>query len=194
MNGFVENLRIAIQGIRSNRLRSILTTLGVLIGVGSVILLLAVGNGSSQNIQNQINKLGTNFLTISPGANPFGSLFGRGARIGTQSQAAKLTAQDVSALEDKNQAPDIATVSPVVNASATCVNGLQSHAPAQFVGTVPAYEAARNYSIAEGQFFSSADVSQHDNVIVLGQTVATDLFPGQVPVGQSLACGRARFP
>ncbi|HUY85549.1 MAG TPA: ABC transporter permease [Acidimicrobiales bacterium] len=200
MSALIENLRIALQGIVANRLRAVLTTLGVLIGVASVILLLAVGNGSSQQIQQSINKLGTNFLTISPGSNGFGALAatlglgGRfGARIGTQSSAAQLTMADVSALSNHKQAPDIQSVAPVVNASETCVAGAYSYQPSTFVGTTPAYQNARGYTMASGQFISSNDVNTRAPVVDIGQTVATSLFPGANPVGQSLQCGRTTF-
>lgn len=192
-----ENLYIALQGIAANRLRAALTTLGVLIGVASVILLLAVGNGSSQQIQQSINQLGTNFLTISPGTNGFGALaatLGIGgrfaARIGTRSSSQDLTMADVTALENRKQAPDIKSVAPVVNASVTCAIGDYSYSPSSFVGTTPAYQQARGYSMAAGQFISSQDVTDRLPVIDIGQTVAAELFPGQNPVGQSLQCGR----
>ncbi len=200
ISSIFENLVIAMQGIAANRLRAILTTLGVLIGVASVILLLAVGNGSSQQIQQSINQLGTNFLTISPGSNGFGALaatLGIGgrfaARIGTQSSSQELTMQDVAALENKKQAPDIKSVAPVVNASATCVTGDYSYSPSTFVGTTPAYEQARGYSMAAGQFVSSEDVTTRLPVIDIGQTVSAELFPGQNPIGQTLQCGRTSF-
>ena len=109
-----DNFRIALGGIASNKLRSALTVLGVLIGVAAVVILVAVGTGSSKAVADQINRLGTNTLTVS-GTGRFG---GR-STTGTQSQASSLTIADVRLLEDKNNAPDVLSVSPVSSTSVT---------------------------------------------------------------------------
>src|SRR5579872_7139520 len=101
-----ENIRIAVQGILSNKLRAMLTMLGILIGVGAVILVVAVGNGSSKQVESRLSALGTNTLTVFSGGG-----FGRGGRRnGTQSVRVTLTSQDVSAIADKNNAPDVQAV------------------------------------------------------------------------------------
>ncbi len=105
-----DNIGGAVRGLSANKLRSALTVLGILIGVGAVIILVAVGNGSSQAVQNRIKALGTNTITIINRGR-----FGAGpATTGTQSRASTITAADVQKLEDPNQAPDILSVSPVV--------------------------------------------------------------------------------
>ena len=102
-----ESFRIAMQGLSGNRLRSALTMLGILIGVGSVIVLVAVGNGSSIAVQKQIEGLGTNTLVVSQIRGGFGGGGGGRATNGTQSSVSQLTTKDVTALSDKTQAPDL---------------------------------------------------------------------------------------
>ena len=112
---FGDNIGAALRGLSANKLRSALTVLGILIGVGAVIILVAVGTGSSQAVQNRIKLLGTNTITVINRGR-----FGRGpATGGTQTRASTITQADVSQLQDPAQAPDIATVSPVVTATET---------------------------------------------------------------------------
>ena len=137
---------IAWRGATANKLRSALTVLGVLIGVAAVIILLAVGTGSSQAVQNRIKALGTNTITVLSRGR-----FGRGpATTGTQSQSANLTLKSVAAIEDPSQAPDVASVSPVVSTTATATYGAASYSTS-VIGTTPAYLPAEGYTIAAGQ-------------------------------------------
>ncbi|NUR57643.1 MAG: FtsX-like permease family protein [Catenulispora sp.] len=180
-----EVFRFAFAGLRANKLRSALTTLGILIGVGAVILLVAVGKGSGAQVQANINKLGTNLLTVSRQAGGFGQ---RAARnTGTQSSVSALTTADAQALVDPTNAPDVLTSSPVVTASPTATFSGATHQIAQLVGTVPAYFSATNWDLAEGSLITDDDVTGARKVIVIGQTVATDLFGTTMdPVGQRL--------
>jgi putative ABC transport system permease protein len=186
-----ESIRIALQGMLANRLRSALTMLGILIGVGSVILLVAVGNGSSKAVQKQIESLGTNTLVIfRQGA------FGRGGgqRVGTQSRRSFLTANDVKALQNKDAAPDLLAVAPSDNAQVTAASTSGStYSPGQFVGTTANYAQIRNYKVASGRFFNNEDTRLHAKVAVLGQTVVTNLFGNADPVGQNVKFSRATF-
>jgi putative ABC transport system permease protein len=187
-----ENIRIALSGLLHNPLRSFLTILGMLIGVGSVIMLVAVGTGSSQKVQKQIEGLGTNLLQISKQGG-FGGFGGR-ATTGTQSKAANLTAADVTALEDKTQNPDIVAVAPVTNAtSVTAVYQGASYSPSSFVGTTPSYEQIKDYDIQEGTFFTDADETQHNRVAVIGETVATNLFGNADPIGNNVQFNGASY-
>jgi len=182
-----ENFRIAIQGIRSNRLRSALTMLGILIGVAAVILLVAVGNGSSKSVQKQLQSLGTNILTVSRGG------FGRGGNTnGTQSVIVNLNAADVKALSDPINAPDIKSVSPVRNAtSVTASTGGNTYAPGTFQGVYPGYAEIKNDQVSVGRFFDQADQDAHANVVVLGTTVVQNLFGSATanPVGANVKFG-----
>jgi putative ABC transport system permease protein len=187
-----ENVAIAVRGIAANRLRSALTMLGILIGVGSVILLVAVGTGSSAAVKKQLDSLGTNTLTVFKSGG-FGGFGGR-SRTGTQSRQITLTAADVTALQDPVNAPDIAEVAPTVNASPTGTYQGSTYAPGRFIGTTANYAAITNNSVVEGGFFTAADVDQHHKVVVLGATVVTNLFgTGVNPVGDSVQFGNGTF-
>jgi putative ABC transport system permease protein len=187
-----ESIRIALSGILHNRMRSALTMLGMLIGVGSVIMLVAVGTGSSQKVAKQIEGLGTNLLQISKQGGPGG--FGGRATTGTQSKAANLTATDVTALEDKTQNPDIVAVAPVTTAtSVTAVYQGASYSPSSFVGTTPSYEQIKDYQVQEGAFFTAADETQHNRVAVIGETVATNLFGNADPIGNNVQFNGASY-
>jgi putative ABC transport system permease protein len=190
-----ESVRIALSGILHNRLRTALTMLGMLIGVGSVIMLVAVGTGSSRAVQKTIEGLGTNLLQISPQRGAFRAFGGGGARatLGTLSRGASLTAADVAALRDKTQNPDVVAVAPVANASVTAVYQGASYQPASFVGTTPEYEQIKDYQLAEGSFFTATDVTQHNRVAVIGETVASNLFGVADPIGDNVQFNGSNF-
>jgi putative ABC transport system permease protein len=183
----VETLRIAWGGIAANKLRSGLTILGMTIGVASVIVLIAVGNGSSQAVKSQIQSLGTNVLLVQSGA-------GRGGSGASSSSTVSLTKKDAEALQEPGKAPDVKSASPVVSAtSVKLVFNSTSYEPSTFTGTTPSYLTAHNYKVAEGKSFTSADVSSHERVAVIGQTVAEELFAGQSAVGQNMKVNGSNF-
>ncbi|WP_326556298.1 ABC transporter permease [Micromonospora sp. NBC_01796] len=177
---FFEILRFAVRGITVNKLRSALTMLGVLIGVGAVILLVAVGNGSAKQITDRIAALGSNTLTVQSTA-----------RGGSSSDA--ITVPTALALKDPVLAPDARSVSPVVNASATITYQGADHQVSQFVGTYPSYLGASNTSVATGAAFSDSDLAQGRRVVLIGQTVAAELFPGTDPLGAQVTVGGALY-
>ena len=184
-----ETLRTAWGGIATNKLRSGLTILGMTIGVASVIVLIAVGNGSSKAVQSRIQSLGTNVLIVLPS----GGGFRLGPRASTGASVS-LTKQDAEALQNPSLAPDVKSASPVVNAGGVkLVYGSSSYEPSSFVGTTPSYLGAHSYRIAEGSPFTSADVSAHRRVTVIGQTVAQELFSGQSAVGQNVKVNGSNF-
>jgi putative ABC transport system permease protein len=185
----LETLRIAWGGILANKLRSGLTILGMTIGVASVIILIAVGNGSSKAVEERIESLGTNVLLVESGAIRGGARFG-----GSSSSAVSLTKQDAAALQNHSEAPDVRSASPVVNATGvTLVFNGTSYEPGTFVGSTPSYLAAHGYHVQEGTAFTEADVARHARVAVIGQTVAEELFPGQAPVGQAMRANGVNF-
>ncbi|MCZ4099312.1 FtsX-like permease family protein [Streptomyces sp. So13.3] len=184
MNPF-ETLRFAFGGLAANKVRSALTMLGVLIGVAAVILLLAVGNGSSQAVKDSIEKLGTNSLTISSGAG-----FGGGR---SSSTVKPLTVADAKALADPAQAPSIQAVAPEVTTSQTALYQGTSHTVGQVVGTYPAYFEASNSKVVKGDYFSADDVLNSRKVAVIGATTATDLFGTASPIGRSVVLGGTPF-
>jgi putative ABC transport system permease protein len=183
-----ETLRIAWSGITANKLRSGLTILGMTIGVASVIVLIAVGNGSSKAVQSRIQSLGTNVLIVQSS----GGL--RGGARASSAATISLTKQDAEALQDPGLAPDVKSASPVVQASSVkLVAGSSSYEPSSFIGTTPSYLSAHSYKLAEGAAFTSEDVSRHRKVALIGQTVLQELFAGQSPVGQSIKVNGASF-
>jgi putative ABC transport system permease protein len=183
-----ETLRIAWSGITANKLRSGLTILGMTIGVASVIVLIAVGNGSSKAVQSRIQSLGTNVLVVMGSGG-----FRGGARASTTSTVS-LTKEDAEALQNPSLAPDVESASPVVNASsAQLVYNGSSYEPSSFVGTTPSYLTAHTYKLQEGASFTSADVSQHRHVAVIGQTVVQELFAGQNALGANIKVNGSNF-
>ncbi len=187
----IETVRVALAGLAANKLRSGLTILGLMIGVGSVIVLIAVGTGSSAAVTNQIDQLGSNVLLVS-GAPTLGGLFRGGGA--TASASTGLTVADANALVNPYQAPDVASSSPVVTAnSVTLTSGDTTYSPSSFVGTTTSYEAARSYTMAEGSWFTNADETNHARVMVVGPTVVSELFSGQDPVGQSVQVNGTNF-
>ncbi len=183
-----ETLRVAFGGLTANKLRSGLTILGLMIGVGSVIVLISVGTGSSDAVANQINALGSNILTVSA-APTLGGLFRGGASSSTQ-----LTVADADALQNRFQAPDVLTASPVVTAGdVTLTYGDTTYAPSTFAGTTPSYQQARDYTMATGSWFTKADVTNHSRVVVVGPTVVSELFGGQDPVGDTVGVNGTNY-
>jgi putative ABC transport system permease protein len=176
-----EALRLAWLGITGNRLRSALTMLGMLIGVGAVILLVAVGNGTSLQVQQQVQSLGSNLIYVFPSNATSGGVsqgFGTGQT---------LTQADVTALQDHSQAPDIVTAVPVANANGILTHGSQNwFAPT--TGTTQDFAQARNYEMASGAFFNAEEVLASARVAVIGQTVVTNLFGGDAngAIGQTI--------
>jgi putative ABC transport system permease protein len=166
-----ESIRMALRGIAANRMRSALTMLGILIGVGAVIILVAVGAGSAAKSRKALEALGSNTLTVSAGG------FGQGNRGGTQSRANQINDNDVKALLDKTQAPDIAAVVPIVNGTnvTASYNGA-SASVGQFMGTAPEYSAVRNAPVQAGTFITADDIENHAKVVVIGTTVAKNLL------------------
>ncbi len=176
----IETIRVAVGGLTANKLRTALTVLGLMIGVGSVIVLIAVGTGSSDAVEKQIDALGSNVLLVT--TTPTLGGLRRQATSSTQ-----LTLADADALGNQFEAPDVQSVSPVVSANGVTVTyDNTTYTPSSFVGTTPSYEQARSYSMAEGSWFTSADLSNHNRVLVVGPTVVSELFGGQDPVGDTV--------
>ncbi|KIR66578.1 MULTISPECIES: ABC transporter permease [Micromonospora] len=174
-----ETIRFALRGVAANKLRSALTMLGILIGVAAVILLVAVGNGSAQAVTSRIEALGTNTLTVT-GTN-------RGSGPGG------LTVEVADALADPVLAPGVRSVSPLATTSTTVTYEGAEHEVAQFVGTRPGWFAASNSPVAAGAAFTADDEAQARRVVVIGQTVADELFAGLDPVGRQVTAGGALF-
>ena len=206
---FRESSRFAVEGVTSNKLRSALTTLGILIGVAAVIILVAVGTGSSASVAASISRLGSNTLTISStsttgggrGGGPadFAALLGggtSGTTTGTKTKARQLTMDDARALTDTTRAPDVLGVAPVVSASGiVAAYAGASHTVGTFTGSTPAYLLIDNDSVTSGQAFSDADYDAHRRVALVGTTVAKDLAGGDGTsiVGQTVTFNGTQF-
>jgi putative ABC transport system permease protein len=178
---WLETLRTALEAMRSHRLRSLLTVLGIMIGIAAVILTVGLGEGAQQQISSQISALGTNLLTITPGSTTSSA----GIRGGLGS-ASTLTVGDADALESKTVAPDIGAVAPTVTESETLVAGT-SNWTTSVVGTNPQWLAVRSRSITEGRFIAGHDMTTRADVVVLGSTTAEELFGFRDPIGQTVS-------
>jgi putative ABC transport system permease protein len=177
---------IALSSLTANKLRTLLTALGVIIGVAAVVALMAIGTGSQQSITAAITANGANLLTVRPGATNAG---GVGGQVGS---AQTLTTEDAKALEDPQSVPAANLVSPEYNGFGQIVAGSQN-SNARITGAMPTYLAIHNLNLAEGNFISDDQVASNANVVVLGANIAATLFPGGDALGQSLRINRQSF-
>ncbi|MBR3677091.1 MAG: ABC transporter permease [Alphaproteobacteria bacterium] len=170
-------LKIAIRAIEANKMRSVLTSLGIIIGVAAVIILLSIGNGTQQSIQNEMRSMGTNLVMIRSGSSTSG-----GARMGRGSQPT-LKNGDADAIQEK--IPAIRLVAPVMNDSGQVVYGNANWATS-IVGTDNRYFQIKEWDLAYGRFFSNNDLRTANKVAILGQTVAKELFGDIDPLGKTI--------
>ncbi len=170
-------LRIAVDALSRNKARSLLTMLGIIIGVSSVIAMVSLGQGAQQQVQDQISSMGTNMLVVQSGSQRSGGVRGGAGTTTT------LTPEDFDAIA--REAESVAAVSPTVNASVTVIFGNQNWST-RGEGVAPGFLTNRNRTVAQGTFFTDADIKSAGRVAVLGETVADTLFPGSDPVGQTI--------
>jgi putative ABC transport system permease protein len=172
-----EVIRVALRALARNKMRTILTMLGIIIGVGAVICTVAIGQGAGQQVQQQIQSLGDNMIMIFSG-----SVNTAGVRMGSQATKT-LTVDDAQAI--LQHVPNIVAVSPVVFSSVQVVNGNQNwYTRAQ--GASPDLLQIRNWPVVSGSSFAQRDVDVASDVCVIGNTVAQQLFGDQDPVGQTI--------
>jgi putative ABC transport system permease protein len=178
---WLETLSTAWDAIRARRLRSILTMLGIVIGIASVILTVGLGQGAQNQVKEQISALGSNLLIVSPGSTTSSS----GVRGGFGSSTT-LTLQDSEAIANKTVAPDVEAVAPQSSSSAEVDYGTTNWTTS-LVGTTQSWESVRKRTMESGRFFTSAEVDDAAKVVVLGPDTASELFSGPVsPVGQTV--------
>jgi len=177
-------LKIASSSILKNKLRTLLTMLGIMIGVGAVIVMVAIGNGAQMQIKNQIGGLGTNLIIVMPGASTGGGV-NQGA--GTFN---RLTVADADKL--KRDGTLFNAVTPVVSTRTQAI-GPQGNWRTSINGVSTDFLTIRNWSVASGSFFQPNDVTAARKVAVLGATVANTLFPGVDPVGAQIQLGKVPF-
>jgi putative ABC transport system permease protein len=172
-------IRVAFRALVRNKMRAALTMLGIIIGVAAVIAMVSIGQGASASVQAQIESIGTNLLFVSAGAQNVG-----GVRSGTgDSGTNTLTVEDLDAI--KREVPSVSMVTPAINARSQLVAG-NSNWNTNVQGVSEQYPDVRKWSVASGAFFTDADVRTAARVIVIGQTIGDNLFPGTDPVGQTL--------
>jgi putative ABC transport system permease protein len=181
-----ETMEIALSSLSANKLRTLLTALGVIIGVAAVVALLAIGQGSQDSITAAITANGANLLTVRPGATNSG---GVGGQVGS---GQTLTTDDAKELSNPQNVPDASLVSPEYNGNGQLVAGSQN-TNARITGAAPAYLAVHNLKLAEGDFVTDDQVSSMANVAVLGANVAATLFPDGDALGQSLRINGQSF-
>lgn len=173
--GSIMNLSIAMRALRVNKMRSILTMLGIVIGVAAVIAMIAIGGGAQQRLQEQIASLGSNLLIVVPG-----SIIQSGARLGA-GNAQTLTEQDARAIT--TEIPDVAFAAPLTRSNAQVVFGNTNWAT-NINGVYNDYFDVREWNLAEGRFFDQGEITRFGKVAILGKTVSSQLFGEDNPVGQ----------
>ncbi len=177
--------KIAVSALLRNKLRAFLTMLGIIIGVASVIAMLAIGEGSKQSIQQQIAGMGLNMVSVFPGSQQRG-----GVQFGTASRES-LTENDVRAI--MNDCPDVLAVTPEVRGNGQVVYGSQNW-PTTIFGEDISYLQIRERTVASGRMFTDREVNTAAKVCLLGKTVADNLFgPGTDPVGQTIRFKKVPF-
>ncbi|MDT8902558.1 ABC transporter permease [Anaeroselena agilis] len=180
-----ESILIALEGLKANKLRSLLTMLGIIIGVSAVITMVSLGLGMQQKVQSSIASLGSSLLVITPGAAqaPGSVRMASGSNITLTNQDAKAIAREIGGI--RYIAPSVADSYQVVFGNQNWKTKVQ--------GTTGEFLAVRSYKIAAGKFFASGDESTRARVAVLGQTVAANLFGSASPVGKTIRIAQAPF-
>lgn len=178
-------LKIALRALANNKLRGFLTMLGIIIGVASVITMLAIGQGSKRSIQAQISEMGSNMIMIQPGAD---------MRGGVRQDASAMETLKLQDYEDiVNETRYVSATSPSVNSSGQAIYGA-NNAPTTVYGISPDYMEIRRYEVEDGDMFSDQDVQTAAKVCVVGKTVVDNLFPGgENPVGRVIRFQKLPF-
>ena len=177
-------MKVSLRSLGRNKLRSFLTMLGIIIGVGAVIAVMAVGEGAQYNIQQQIATLGTNVLLTFPGSSNQG-----GVRVGLGSMTS-LTADDLSAMQ--TQCPSVQIAAPVITTGGQLVYG-ELNWGTRVTGSNPEYFTIRSWPLSSGQLFTDSDIRGATKVCVLGQTVVDNLFRGSDPIGATIRIKKMPF-
>jgi len=177
-------LKVALKSILKNRMRSLLTSLGIIIGVSAVIIMVAIGQGSQASIADQISSLGTNLIVIFPAHSRYGGV-SRGA-----GSFNRFTFNDVEKIQ--SEATLISAVSPVVRAPAQVIYGGANWNTTIF-GVWPSYFTIRSWELAQGEYFTLRDNSARRKVAILGSRIAEELFPDQNPIGEQIRIRNTPF-
>ena len=178
---YLNSIKIAFNALKRNKFRAFLTMLGIIIGVASVIVMLAIGQGSKKSIQDQLAGMGTNLIFAMPGSDQKG-----GVRMGN-SDAQSMKLSDVEAIQ--RDCPAISDVSPEVRSSGQAVVGNQNW-PTSIFGVNNNYFSIRKYTIGSGRSFTSTEIDTYAKVCLVGQTVVNNLFGKTNPIGQTIRFGK----
>jgi len=181
---FGESIIIALDGLRSNKLRAMLTMLGIIIGVGAVIAMVSIGMGVRDKVESSIAGLGSNLLIVRPGAASAG-----GAR---QAAGSGITLSEKDAAAIAREVSGVNLVAPGVDRQYQAVFGNQNWTTS-VLGTTPDILGVRSFNVEEGAFFTNQDIETRARVAVVGKTVADNLFNGVTPVGQTIRINKAPF-
>src|SRR5262245_39660748 len=173
-----EALKLAIQSVSRNPLRSVLTLLGIVIGVAAVIAMVTIGDGTTRKVESDLSKLGSNMLVARPGRNVFGP--------GGNSDSRSFKDKDVAAL--RNGLTHVRAIAPVSSRSATIISGAQNYSTT-VNGTDSDFFIAQDWSFESGRTFSDGEVRSGSAVCVIGQTVKTVLFGPMDPLGERMRIG-----
>lgn len=174
-------LKIALKALNNNKLRCFLTMLGIIIGVASVITMLAIGQGSKNSIKAQISEMGSNMIMIHPG---------NMQRGGVRQSADDMQTLEVSDYEALKELPGVAAVSPSVNSGGQLVNGNNNY-PSSIYGVTTDYLDIRKFKVKDGAMFTDHDIKSAAKVCILGKTVVDNLFPnGEEPIGRVIRFGK----
>jgi len=183
----IQTVRTALEAIAGHRMRSILTVLGIFIGIAAVSLTIGLGQGTQRAVQQQIGSLGANLLMVIPGSST-----NAGVRGGMGS-ATTLTIEDANALADKAVAPDVAAVAPMMTMSQN-IKTSATNWTTTIYGTNTGWLEVRSRTVQFGTFFTDDDLAKGSPVVVLGQTTATNLFTSvNNALGQSVTIGSAKY-
>ena len=172
-------IRVALRALQRNKMRAALTMLGIIIGVSAVVAMVSIGQGAQAAVQAQIDSIGTNLLFVSAGAQNVGGVRSGAGDTGTNT----LTVEDLEAI--KREVPSVSMVTPTVNARGQLVAGnLNWNTSIQ--GVSEQYPEVRKWMVQSGEFFTDSDVRTAARVLVIGQTIADNLFAGGDPIGQTI--------
>ncbi|HML51951.1 MAG TPA: ABC transporter permease [Propionicimonas sp.] len=185
--GWAETARTAIAALNARRLRSLLTMLGILIGIAAVMLTVGLGQGASAQITAQINSLGSNMIIVTPSQTTSSGGFRGGG-----GSASTLTTQDATMLANTAVAPDVAAVAPTSSTSGS-LQSSNSTWTSTVVGTVPDWQQVRARTLASGRFFTDAEVESSAAVAVIGADTASELFSSGSPLGQNVSVNGESF-
>ena len=181
---YIDSIRAALGAIRVNVMRSVLTALGIIIGVAAVIIMIAVGAGAQSKVDNLIKSLGSNLVLVLPGTTTSG-----GAR-GARGSRPTITEDDAAAIQ--NEIDTVHVAAPIVRGSGQLIYGNQNWSTV-ITGATPEYQIAKEWHMNDGRWFNNNDLKSASKVALIGETIVENLFDGTDPVGETIRIKRVPF-